>query len=106
MRFGNFDFSGIKRVVQNKKYLWVRMNNRWVKYKPAHPPELEKTDIPCGGMSLQQMHMHIEEAMTSQTHRLMFHGDTINIYRQEGADDGTKEIIIQVSPNGTVVSIN
>jgi len=91
MKFENIviselDLSGIKRIVQNKKILWLRTKDRWVKYIPKSPPDLSVGEVPVGGMSVIEMHNHIKDMLMSPKHRVRYHGDTVNIYRKNMPD--------------------
>jgi hypothetical protein len=85
MKIGYLEITGIKKVVVEHKVVWVRHNDRWVKYIGE--------DIK-GGKSELEMHDYLngmywakklwtENNKTSNKYKIWVSGDTVNVTRNE-----------------------
>lgn len=85
MKIGYLEITGIKKVVVEHKVVWLKHNDRWVKYIG---------DDIKGGKSELEMHDYLngmywakklisEKNKTSNKYKLWVSGDTVNATRNE-----------------------
>jgi hypothetical protein len=90
MKIGYLELTGIKRVVVEHKVVWIRHNDRWVKYIGEEikggKSELEMHDY-LNGMYWSKK-LWSEKNKTSNKYKLWVSGDTVNVTRND--DDAVK----------------
>jgi len=74
MKLGRVEVSGIQRIVENRKVVWERYRNRWVKF-------INGEDFPRGGMSVEEMHHYLQRRVYDERCRVWLHNESINIER-------------------------
>jgi hypothetical protein len=91
MKIGYLELTGIKKVVVEHKVVWVRHNDRWVKYIEEEikggKSELEMHDY-LNGMYWSKK-LWSEKNKTSNKYKLWVSGDTVNVTRND--DDAVKQ---------------
>jgi hypothetical protein len=95
MQLGYIEVSGIRRIVEDRKVVWERYPDRWVKFVDKKHEGKKKPDRRAiTGKSEAEMHEYLDDKIFDTTiklvdgertpcrkNRVWVHGDVINVVR-------------------------
>jgi len=82
MKLGMIEVSGITRVVEDQKVVWMKKNNRWIKYI-GNEIKGGKSEVEMSELLNHKLWKCIKNRVVHK-YRIWVHNETINIISQRG----------------------